>query len=159
MTMSPQDRAIARLTGTFGEPRTPDPEIFLEEFAKAISGWSLKVLDKACDEVIRTSTFWPKPAEIIEKCKAIAEEMNPRHDKTYYFPSRRAPYDAKTEKAWDDAKAWRTQVCAQYGSMDEYYAATRNMPRISQFATEAAPKPKPKTLSAVSRRITGEHDG
>lgn len=69
--MSPIDRLMSRLHAVFGEPRTPDPDTFLHEFARAIGGWSDDVLAKAGDEIIRTCTFWPKPAEVNEAAQRI----------------------------------------------------------------------------------------
>lgn len=129
--MTPEDRLIQRFIGTFGEPRTPNPDIFLEEFAKAISGWHIRVLDKVGDEIIRSSTFWPKPAEVNDKARALAEKEPQK--KSYAFPSHRADYDEKTKESWRLAKEWREQCKAEYGSMEAYYAATRHMPRVNQF--------------------------
>jgi hypothetical protein len=69
------DDVVTRLAAVFGEPRTPDPELFLEEFGKAIKGWDDKVLHRAADEVICDCVYWPKPAELIERAQRIAAGM------------------------------------------------------------------------------------
>lgn len=68
--MTPQHEILKRLVGVYGEPKTPDVETFFAEFAKALEGYSRDALNLACSRVIRTSTFWPKPAEILEHVRA-----------------------------------------------------------------------------------------
>ena len=38
--MTPAAEIIKRLTAVFGEPKTNDPALFLEEFEKAMRGYS-----------------------------------------------------------------------------------------------------------------------
>lgn len=87
--MSASD-AVNKLAAMFGEPRTPDPELFLDEYAKALKGWDGLVLDRAVSEAIRECVYWPKPADIIQRAERIAAEM--------YKP-----------KPFDDRYAWRPE--------------------------------------------------
>ena len=64
-------KTIQRLLTMFGEPKTDSPEMYLEEFAKAISGFPDSVLDKACDMAIQECTFFPRPAEIIQRAYRV----------------------------------------------------------------------------------------
>lgn len=76
--MSPQAKLIERLVTVFGMPERPDPDAFLNEFAKALKGWPEQVLEKAGDRIIRSSTFWPKPSEVALECeRVIAWERKP----------------------------------------------------------------------------------
>jgi hypothetical protein len=71
--MTPEQQAVHRFLVMFGEPKTPDPALFLVEFEKAIRGYRPDVLEKAVDRVIRSNTFWPKPAEVREMADGISE--------------------------------------------------------------------------------------
>ena len=66
--------AIRRMTAVFGDPKTDDPDVFLDEYRRALSGWDANVLDKATDRVIQASVFWPKPAEFLVHARAVAAE-------------------------------------------------------------------------------------
>lgn len=73
--MSPAEEAIERLLALFGEPKTSNPERFLEEYRKALTGIDSRVLERATDRIITKSTFWPKPAEIIAEAHHIASQL------------------------------------------------------------------------------------
>lgn len=73
--MSPAEELVERLIAVFGEPRTGNPDLYVSEFVRAIDGWEREILAKAGSEVIRDSVYWPKPAEVIERCRAIATAM------------------------------------------------------------------------------------
>lgn len=78
--MSPTDRAIARLTAVYGEPKTTDPEMFLTEFAKALEGSDPAFIDKAIDQWMRKDTpFWPRPGELLAEIKRVALDPLTRH--------------------------------------------------------------------------------
>lgn len=72
--MTPAEDAIDRLLAMFGEPRTTSPERFIAEYQKALTGIEAALLELAVDRVMRRSTFWPKPAEIIEEVNRIAAD-------------------------------------------------------------------------------------
>lgn len=72
--MTPAEDAIERLLTMFGEPRTPNPERFLAEYAKALTGIEATILETAVDRVMKTATFWPKPAEILEEVNRVAAD-------------------------------------------------------------------------------------
>jgi hypothetical protein len=44
----------------------------VSETRKALAGWDLRTLDEAADRLAKTCKFFPKPAEVIEVCEAIA---------------------------------------------------------------------------------------
>jgi hypothetical protein len=72
--MTPAEDAIDRLLAMFGEPRTTSPERFLAEYQKALTGIEGEILDLAVDRVMKTATFWPKPAELLEEVNRIAAD-------------------------------------------------------------------------------------
>lgn len=63
---------ITRLANSFTINR-PDPDAFLDEFAKAIEGTPTVDLHKAIDEGMRKWKFFPLPAEVLE----IVRDMQP----------------------------------------------------------------------------------
>lgn len=68
MTETDTQAIIGRLLSCFTINR-PDPDAFLDEFAKAIAGTSTEALHKAIDEGMRTWSFFPVPAELLSLVK------------------------------------------------------------------------------------------
>ena len=69
---------IDRFVAVFGEPRVPDPALFLVEYRRALVGLDAGVLDKVADVLICKSTFWPKPAEVLELASGILADRDRR---------------------------------------------------------------------------------
>lgn len=90
--MNAADDAIERFLAMFGEPKTPNPGRFIEEYRKALRGIDGDVLDRAVDRIMRKTTFWPKPAEVIQEAHQVAAEK----------------YEHKAED-WDAIEADRKQ--------------------------------------------------
>lgn len=84
------DTAVARLLAVYGEPKTPDPELFVVEFRKALTGTDAFLLEKALDRWIRSdNAFWPRPGEVlaeVRKCAADAYQ-----ERRYHVASDRPP--------------------------------------------------------------------
>lgn len=72
--MTPAEDAIDRMLAMFGEPKTTSPERFIAEYQKALAGVEASLLELAVDRVMKRSTFWPKPAEILEEVNRIAAD-------------------------------------------------------------------------------------
>ena len=72
--MNAADDAIERFLAMFGEPKTPNPERFIGEYRKALIGIDADVLERAVDRIMRSTTFWPKPAEVIQEAHRVAAE-------------------------------------------------------------------------------------
>lgn len=72
MTTISAMEAVTRLTDTYGAPRRDNPDGFVREFVRAVSDIAPDLLAAAVDEAIRTSTFWPAPAEIRQAAIRIA---------------------------------------------------------------------------------------
>lgn len=69
--MSVAKTIIRRLMGVYGEPKTPEPDVFLTEFEAALAGYDEDALQEAVTLTIRRSTFWPKPAELLDATREI----------------------------------------------------------------------------------------
>lgn len=73
------DRVIARLMAVFGEPKTPDPDLYVEEFRKALVGYEGHILDKAVDRWMKRDTaFWPRPGELLAEARSVAAPVRRR---------------------------------------------------------------------------------
>jgi len=160
--MTPEEELIDRLLAMFGEPRTSNVPLFLEEFTNAIKGWNGAILRKAGSEVIQDNTYWPKPAEIIAKCKAIAAESGkPANDRHYYFPSKRGPYDPATVEQWRRAAEWRNSLPDNHPLVRQGNAFTAAIKPMMRDVFEKMQQNSPnralhaKPLTERSRRMQG----
>lgn len=72
--MSPAEEIIERFIAMFGEPKTTNPALFLDEYRKALTGYDGDLLHRATDRVMKTATFWPKPAEVLSVVTEIAAD-------------------------------------------------------------------------------------
>lgn len=158
--MSAADELIDRLNSTFGEPKTPDPERFLIEFAKAMKGWDPLVLERAGDEVIKECVYWPKPAEVIERARRIAGEMyraRPAEHERDTLPEPTPEQKARVQVLVDSAKRVLTANAAAK-------ADPAPLPDVSRPAFEKMQREspntglhrKPATLTHLSRRMSGD---
>jgi hypothetical protein len=84
--MSAKD-TLRRFMAVYGEPRTPDPDEFLTEFAACLEGCDASALRKATDRLIRKSSFWPKPAEVLEAVSSILAERDRQMETTRRPPN------------------------------------------------------------------------
>lgn len=84
--MKPETALIRRLVAVFGEPKTDDPEVYLMEFERALSGWADEILQLAGDKVINESVFWPKPAEVLAAARGIAGDLARKRAKPEHQP-------------------------------------------------------------------------
>lgn len=102
--LKPATKALmARLINVFGDPRRPDPEKFIAEVGAAVDGFPTRVLDRAGDKIIRTSTFWPQPAEAVRIASDICDELDAedrsRHLASLDEQERRRREPSEDEKA------------------------------------------------------------
>jgi hypothetical protein len=75
--MTPEQKLVHTLLVMYGEPNTPDPKLYIDTFTKAIGGFSAADLEKAGENVIRKSTFWPKPSEIVSEANRLVALRSP----------------------------------------------------------------------------------
>ena len=71
-TTTPAEEVVARLSAVYGDPKTPDPAMFVDEYIKALTGFDGRVLHRAADRVIKSSMFWPRPAELIAEIDDVS---------------------------------------------------------------------------------------
>jgi hypothetical protein len=166
--MTPEDRLIQRFISVYGEPKTPNPEMFLNEFAEAISGWNIQILDKVGSDIIRSSQFWPKPAEIIERAKLLAAERSKNgQDVRYRFKSKMGPYDPATVEQWKRAAEWRASLPDDHPLVRQAAPLNRVLMDVSRPAFEKMMRESPNQglyrirggkLTEASRKMAGERD-
>lgn len=162
MTIS--DEIIERFLAVFGEPKTPNPEVFINEFARSMDGYDETALRAAADNLIKSSTFWPKPAELLGEARRIIS------DRTMHRPAEHQSW--KPIARTDEQRAMADELVAQFkkflaerttvseapppidwkrGQRDGFREMQRNSPNPGLHMTREG-------LSALSRRITGEHE-
>lgn len=157
--MSPQERLIARLMTVYGEPKTNDPGLYIEEFDKAVQGWSAEILDQAGDEVIRKCTFWPRPAEIIERCESIAAAREARKPRREVPEINWPPPTPEQRERSREIMRRATAVMRGHMTPEQVHA----LPSVDRVAFEKLQRESPNTHlhvdhSVLSRRITGERE-
>lgn len=94
-------KAIRRLMAVYGTPKTDEPQILFDEFAKALSGFRTDLLAKGVDRVIKDRAFstWPTVGEVVKACRDVCEEMADKHVVEFPKPDRRAPVPPDVAKA------------------------------------------------------------
>lgn len=91
--MSGVDKFISRALVLFGNPDSPDPKGFLEEYTRHLRGYDPEVLDRAMDILLKTRKFktWPSIGEIVEAAGKAGSEL-PKAP-TNPFPTKRDHVD------------------------------------------------------------------
>jgi hypothetical protein len=105
--MTPAEDAIERFLAMFGEPKTTNPQRFLDEYAKALTGIEADILERAVDRIMRTAKFWPRPAEVIDEATHIAAE------KYRYRPVDWDAVDAERKAGWTFSDLSKRPVTAE----------------------------------------------
>lgn len=163
--MTPIQKTVARLLSVFGEPKTADPALYIEEFSKALKGTDPMVLEKAVDRWMKRDTpFWPRPGELLAEVERVAADL--------YNDKRRAEHKPFAMREVDEAVIARvkTMVEKAVGAMqgdghvvgkasetqwergrEREFRAMQECSRNSHLHTRPG-------LSPVSKRITGERD-
>lgn len=155
--MTPEAEVIKRLVAIYGEPKTGDPEAFLEEFAKAISGYSRESLHRACDRVIKACTFWPKPAELLEHLRAKIQT-------TPDFPNNDWSRDAPTPESRARCNALMADLRRALSASTTGEAPRARLPDVDRPAFEEMRERSPLhhlhrvTLSQRSRSMSGDRE-
>lgn len=106
------ERTIQRLLTVFGEPKTDNPDLYLEEFAKAIEGFSDAVLTAACDAVIRECVFFPRPAEVRERAHKVAARLSGSRVPDKFLPDADIQKDEASKQRVRDMLAASRQAVA-----------------------------------------------
>ena len=163
--MNPTDRAIARLTAVYGEPKTADPELFLTEFAKALEGSNEAFIDKAIDRWMRKDTpFWPRPGELLAEINRVALDPIMRARK----PAEHQPIETRTrtpeEVARVSALVAETVRALSAGKIDEEDKPQPDWTAGQRDGFEQMQRDSPNSfhrlagLTPISKPMTGERE-
>ena len=138
-----QDLVLARFLTLYGEPKTDCLEAFIGEYESALTGYAPDVLRGAADRVIRDQEFrsWPTPGECVKACESAAFALEDAR--------RRQETPAALDRTpWPEPTA-------------EQKAAVRAMAEDAKRAILSNDKPEPprRSLSDISKRMTGEANG
>lgn len=70
---------IDRFLTVYGQPKSDRPDAFIDEYAKALHGFSAVILEKAASRIMSMHEYptWPALGECVKVCREIAWEMNP----------------------------------------------------------------------------------
>ncbi len=162
--MTPQTSTVAKLLAVFGEPRTDNPKLYISEFTKAIACYPAEILELACNDVIRTCTFFPRPAEIVQRAE---EAMALRKKPGPYTPEPPPPPPLSPEQKAElhrimslfhkdmsdaDKDSAFQQPDWSRGQRPQFEAMMRNSPNRHLYVKDVG------TLTEVSKRMTGEKD-
>lgn len=158
MSTDPVERLIERLTIVFGEPRTPNPVLYIEEIAKAVKPYSAEILEQAGDEVIRGNTFWPKPGEIVEKAEGIAARIASRNRKPEVREEWPEPTDEQRRRATELVERAKHAMASKSLSVEAV-----ELPSVDREAFEAMQRSSQNDFHRVgltdrSRAMSGERD-
>lgn len=101
------NKMISRLAIVYGQPDSPDPVAFLEEFSRLLSSYSETTLDAATDRVLKKhrGRQWPTPAECIAACEEVLE--------TDRAAEARRPAMVENYPEWTDAAIERANKLIQ----------------------------------------------
>lgn len=94
-------KAIRRLMAVYGTPKTDEPQILFDEFAKALSGFRTDLLAKGVDRVIKDRAFstWPTVGEVVKACRDVCDEMLDRNVPEHQTYPKREPVKPEIAKA------------------------------------------------------------
>lgn len=158
--MTPQDKIVSRLTAVFGEPRSENPELFVEEFVKALEPYSAEVLERAGDEIIRSATFWPKPNEIRTLADRHAAALfKPKWDRVQDVPP---PTPEQLVRAAAVMAIFRRNMADKFLGERTKEAEARVAASKREFDAMQRSSPndylhrKPRSLTDRSRAMSGE---
>lgn len=148
------ERVIHRLTTIFGEPKTENPADYVDEFVQAMDGYEDAILMAACDEIIRTATFFPRPGELLAIARRKSAERHAASSRGAEIADDQmekiGPEDERfvraLTKARTDAPAYARMIEARG------WIKVRKLPDGPRKAATVA------VLSDVTKRMTGERD-
>lgn len=160
---TPAEEIIERFLAMFGEPKTTNPDLFLTEYQKALTGYDAELLHRAADKVMKTATFWPKPAEVLAVVTDIAAERY-RHRPAEHVHGdlpKRTPEELKAAQDMVDglkrifAERQIEIPLAELDWSSAHRPGFHDMQRTSPNVGLHRPK---AGLSEISKRMTGERE-
>lgn len=143
--MSPAEEVVERLAAVYGEPKTPNPELFLVEVTRALTGWDGDVLHRAADRAIAKYRFWPTPAEVLAEARVIAAEKY-RANAT---PAEHKPIDLRNIKG----RTPEQRVAAQelVDNMKKVFTASSSTPDEQSVNWRRGQRPEFEAMQRRSR--------
>lgn len=158
MSAQPHLRLIERLMNVFGEPKAENPAAYVEEFGKAVKGYSEEILERAGDEVIKSSTFWPRPAEIVQKAESIAAQIASANRKPAVREEWPEPTDDQRRRATELVERAKQAMASKALPVEAV-----ELPSVDREAFEAMQRNSPNDFHRVgltdrSRAMSGERD-
>lgn len=118
--MSAVDNVIETFLVLYGDPKTSNPDMYIDLYRKSIAGIDGRVLAKATERVIARCVFWPKPAELIDEANRVAAQM---------FPARTDwdAEEAERRKGWSfaDIEKWNAKRGERSAEHEEMMAQWR----------------------------------
>lgn len=158
---------FAPFRALYGDPPTPDPEMFFDLYEQALRGFSDEILHLAAQRV--TSEFsgygWPKLGMILEACKAVAPRPKPPEQELYsarYFPQPSPMQKARVDELM---RQFRANMAAKRlppakQAEDDPFANTGKpeFEQTQQTSRNVEMHATPYGLSQISKRMTGERD-
>lgn len=160
------NRVLTRLSAIFGMPKTDDPDVFFDEFRKAIVGYDAEVLEKAVDRWMRKDTaYWPRPGQLLAEARIVAADLH------RFSGPRKAAEHASYDDKPQISEEQRQRVAAMMDKFRADMAARVSVEENKQRPDlEAGQKPAFEAmqdsspnkhlhgLSPTSKRMTGERD-
>ncbi len=160
--MTPQE-FIARLVTMFGEPKTDDVGVFLDEYARVLSGFEPHILAEAIKRVIDNETFWPRPAELRKHALAVAERLQADKRRQSFINDK----IAQRRTLSDEERARHDVLMASFhefmrdhatGSFEERTRLADTTRPAFERMQRTSPNRGLHTLTEVSKRMTGERE-
>lgn len=139
-----QDLVLARFLTLYGEPKTDNLEAFIAEYERALKGTARDILHLAADRVIKLQEFrsWPTPGECVKAAQAEAERVAIERER--FSPRFLDEQERTWPKPTDESKR----------RVREILEATKK-----HIQSAAPPEPERRSLSNISKRMTGEANG
>ena len=154
------ERLIERFAAVYGDPRTTDVDMFLQEYRKALNGFSDDALERAGDELLKRAKFWPRPSEVYEAANLAAAQIYAvRHPKAPEPPPElpNAEQRAKAMAIIADLKR-KLQVAQDEVSVEPEWERGQKDKFEQLRRASRAEAHRDRGLTRTSRRMTGERD-
>ncbi len=136
---------LNRLRAVCGEPVTPDPEAFMDEYERALSPFDDRVLERAVDTVLDREEYrtWPMPGAIRNACEKFFEPVPTLDNSPIYKPSEDSPVvKARIDRMVKDCLA--------------KIKAKAPAPVRAALPDVSRPAMKARGLTELSRRMSGD---
>ncbi len=127
---------IERFAAQWGDPKTPNDEMFLGEYERALSGTDPDILREATDTVIDSETYWPRVAIVKRHVEAAAvrRDTSRRYKNPEHQPFDDAPHNPEMKARVAALLSKATEVLRGMG--DPIKGPTEPLPDVTKPAFE-----------------------